>query len=115
MKLFTRILLGCSIASWLLLQSDAQTQNAAISGTVSDATGAVLAGASVQVRNTGTGVTQNAVSDEQGRYRTADLQIGEYEVQASREGFQTVVHKGVTLTVGSQLVVDFSLPVGQAQ
>ncbi|HEY7388376.1 MAG TPA: TonB-dependent receptor [Bryobacteraceae bacterium] len=115
MALFTRLLLGFSVAGLLLVGLDAQTQNAAISGTVSDATGAVLAGASVQVRNAGTGVTQNVVSDEQGRYRAADLQIGEYEVQASRMGFQTVVHKGITLTVGSQLVVDFSLPVGQAQ
>jgi hypothetical protein len=83
-------------------------------GTVADATGAVLAGASVQVRSVGTGITQTTISDEQGRYRSSDLQIGEYEVQAARTGFQTVVHKGITLTVGSQLVVDFSLPVGRA-
>jgi hypothetical protein len=94
---------------------DAQTQNAAISGTVTDATGAVLAGAAVQARNMGTGISQSSMSDEQGRFRMPDLQIGEYEVQASRSGFQTVVHKGITLNVGSQLVVDFTLPVGQAQ
>jgi hypothetical protein len=93
----------------------AQAQNAAISGTVLDASGAALAGASVQVRNVGTGISQAVMSDEQGRYRVADLQIGDYEVQASGSGFQTVVHKGITLTVGSQLVVDFSLPVGTAQ
>ena len=36
-------------------------------------------------------------------------------MQASRDGFATVVHKGITLTVGSQNVVDFSLAVGQTQ
>src|SRR5579875_99452 len=119
MTLFTRFLLGCSVAGLLLMplgvRLDAQTQNAAISGTVTDVTGAVLAGAAVSVRNVGTGVTQNVVSDEQGRYRAADLQIGQYELQASRAGFQTVVHTDITLNVGSQIVVDFSLPVGQAQ
>ncbi|MBV8729248.1 MAG: carboxypeptidase regulatory-like domain-containing protein, partial [Acidobacteriia bacterium] len=109
------------LTAWLLVgvlgmeRMAAQTQNAAISGTVTDATGAILAAASVQVRNVGTGISQGAVSDEQGRYRVADLQIGEYEAQASLAGFQTVVHKGITLNVGSQVVVDFSLPVGQAQ
>jgi hypothetical protein len=43
------------------------------------------------------------------------LTVGTYDVQASNNGFQTVVHSGVNLTVGSQLVVDLSLPVGQAQ
>ena len=58
---------------------------------------------------------QVTTSDAQGRYRVPDLIIGEYEVQASKPGFQTAVHKGITLTVGSDPVVDFSLPVGQAQ
>ena len=97
-----------------LTSLDAQV-TASIVGTVTDATGAVIAEASVQVRNTGTGITQTAVSDGQGRYRVPDLQIGEYEVQAAKAGFQTVVRRGIALTVGSQPVVDFSLPVGQAQ
>jgi hypothetical protein len=93
----------------------AQGQNATISGTVSDATGAVVAEAAIQVRNVGTGVTQTAVTDGQGRYRVSDLVIGDYEIQAAKSGFQTVVRPGITLTVGSQPVVDFSLPVGQTQ
>ncbi len=88
---------------------------ASIVGTVTDASGAVIAEASVQARNIGTGITQSSVSDGQGRYRVPDLQIGEYELQATKTGFQTVVRRGVTLTVGSEPVVDFSLAVGQAQ
>src|SRR6516225_4254008 len=109
------VLVGCLVIGLTLARLEAQTQNAAISGTVTDATGAVLAGAAVQARNVGTGISQSAMSDEQGRFRMPDLQIGDYEVQAARSGFQTVVHKGITLNVGSQLVVDFTLPVGQAQ
>src|SRR5258708_5820755 len=51
----------------------------------------------------------------QGRYRVPDLGVGQYEVQASKTGFSTAVHKGITLTVGGQSVVDFALPVGQQQ
>lgn len=93
----------------------AQTNNAAISGTVTDSTGAVMSGATVQVRNTGTGAVQTVTTDAQGRYRVPDLQIGSYEVEATQSGFQKVVHSGITVTVGSQNVVDFNLPVGQAQ
>ena len=110
------LVLGCFLLSLMgPARLQAQAQNATISGTVTDSTGAALAGTSVQARNVGTGVSQGAMSDEQGRYRMPDLQIGEYEVQATRMGFQTVVHTGITLNVGSQLLVDFTLPVGQAQ
>jgi len=93
---------------------DAQA-TAAISGTVMDSSGAAIGGATVQVKNTGTSLTQTATSDELGRFRFPDLAIGEYEVQASTPGFQTVVHKQITLTVGGNPVVDFRLPVGETQ
>src|SRR5207249_5147640 len=52
---------------------------ATILGTVMDPSGAAIGGAVVQLKNTGTGITQNAISDEQGRYRFPELAIGEYE------------------------------------
>src|SRR5262245_38994519 len=93
----------------------AQTSTATIVGTVTDQSGARIPGAEILVRNTGTGITQNTISDEQGRYRVPNLNIGVYEVEASIVGFQKVVRRGITLTVGSEPVIDFSLPVGQAQ
>ncbi len=93
----------------------AQGTTATILGTVTDSSGAAVPGAAIQVRNVGTAITQSVASDEQGRFRVPDLSLGDYEVQAAKMGFQTVVHKGITLTVGSQSVIDFSLPVGQAQ
>jgi hypothetical protein len=86
---------------------------AAISGTVTDSSGAVMADANVQARNVGTGITQTTKSDSQGRFRFPDLGIGEYEIQSTKTGFQTEVRKGITLTVGSNPVVDFTLAVGQ--
>src|SRR5207253_1694602 len=88
---------------------------ASILGTVMDSAGAVVPGASVQVKNIATGRVQEVPTDEQGRYTIADLPIGEYEAQASLAGFQTTVRRGITLTVGAQAVVDFSLQVGQTQ
>jgi carboxypeptidase family protein len=84
-----------------------------ISGTVTDSSGAVIAGAQVVVTNTGTNASLTTTSNEQGRYNAPDLVVGTYQVQASKAGFQTTVHKDITLTVGSQLAVDFSLQVGQ--
>jgi hypothetical protein len=94
---------------------DAQASNATIVGTVTDSSGATIAGASILVKNVGTGISQGTTSDQQGRFRVPDLVIGEYEAQAGNPGFQTLVHKGITLTVGSSPVIDFVLPVGQAQ
>src|SRR5438094_3285987 len=98
-----------------LEQAWAQGSTAAVAGKVNDTSGAAIPGASVEAKNTGTGAVRKTVTDEQGRFRVVDLPIGEYEVQASQPGFQTIVRKGVLLTVGSDPVVDFSLPVGQAQ
>ena len=92
-----------------------QGATATILGTVTDPSGAAIGDASVQVRNIGTGISQATTADAQGRFRVSDLGVGEYEVQASKPGFSTLVHKGITLTVGSQNVVDFALAVGQTQ
>ncbi len=88
---------------------------ATISGTVMDSSGAVVSGANVEVRNEGTGISQTTSTDPQGRYRVPELPIGDYDVHASAAGFQNVVRAGITLTVGAQIVVDFTLPIGQAQ
>jgi len=92
-----------------------QGATATIQGTVTDMSGAAIGGASVEVRNTGTGLTQTTTSDSAGRFRVPDLGVGSYDVQASQTGFSSVVHRGITLTVGAQSVVDFALPVGQQQ
>ena len=89
----------------------AQGSTATIEGTVTDASGAAVVGAMVEVKNTDTGVAQSTQTGAQGRYRVPDLSIGKYDVQATQTGFQPVVHQGITLNVGSESVVDFSLPV----
>lgn len=91
---------------------NAQTTGS-ISGTVTDTSGSAMPGAAIQVTNTGTGIAQTTRSDAQGRYRVLDLTVGSYNVQASQSGFSTSVRTEVKLDVGSVLVVDFEMQVGQ--
>ncbi len=90
-----------------------QGATATISGRVTDMSSAAVAAADVQVKNTATGGVQSTVSDEQGRYTLADLPVGDYDIHVSKNGFSNMVRTGVTLTVGAQSVLDFSLQVGQ--
>ena len=90
----------------------AQTTTGTISGVVRDAQQGVVPGAAVSVQSTETGTTRRAVTDNAGRYRFTQISPGEYQVQAEMNGFQTEVRTGVTLNVGSDLVVDFGLQVG---
>jgi hypothetical protein len=91
----------------------AQVGTGSISGTVTDSSGAIVAGASISVKNTQTGVATLVTANQQGRYLAPDLVVGTYDVQAQMKGFQTQIHSGVVLTVGSNSVVDFSLQVGR--
>jgi outer membrane receptor protein involved in Fe transport len=109
--LFT-LLLVLVFASGIATRVTAQTATATILGTVTDSSGAAVPDTAIDAKNTETGVAQKVTSDSQGRYHVADLPIGTYDVQAEKMGFETVLHKGVVLSVGAQVVVDFSLPVG---
>src|SRR5437016_7931106 len=103
------------VATHFTRQAKAQATNGIISGTVTDASGAAVPGVTIQVKNVNTGVTRTVLTNEQGRYRVPDLLVGAYEVQGALPGFQTVVQRGIPLTVGSERVVDFSLQVGQPE
>lgn len=90
----------------------AQVTTGTISGTVKDATGAVVPGAAVTIKDTDTGLTRTLTADSEGRYKATNLNLGNYEVQASTSGFQTEIRKGIELTVGREAAVDFTLTVG---
>ena len=111
----SRFLLGVALFSGFVATdvAVAQVGTGSIQGTVSDSSGAIIAGASVTVTNTQTGVVTPITANTQGRYAAPDLLVGTYDVQAKMTGFQTQIHTGVVITVGQNVVVDFALPVGQ--
>jgi hypothetical protein len=94
---------------------NAQGATGTIQGTVTDQSAAALPNASVQAKNNGTGATQTVTTDTQGRFVLQDLAVGNYDLHVSSSGFSTMNRLGVTLAVGAELVVDFSLTVGQQQ
>ena len=90
----------------------AQITTGTISGTVTDSTGAVVPGVNVTLKSVEKGITRTVRTDEGGRYRAPELALGSYEISAEASGFETVVRSGITLTVGREAVVDFTLQVG---
>jgi hypothetical protein len=85
---------------------------AAVSGRVSDQTGAVISGATVRATNQETGLARSTVTDSAGRYELAALPVGQYDISAVKDGFSERVRSGVSLVVGQDATVDLSLAVG---
>jgi hypothetical protein len=90
----------------------AQQTTGSIQGTVSDAAGAVVAGAAVTVTSDGTGYTRTVTSGGDGSYAFPELVPGRYHVTVKKDGFKTAEQTGVELHVGSPVVVNVSLTVG---
>jgi Carboxypeptidase regulatory-like domain/TonB dependent receptor len=93
----------------------AQANRAAITGTVADATGAVLPGVEVTATNTGTNVPTTTRTNEDGIYVIPNLFPGPYSVEFKRDGFQTVIHPNVTLESTQVARIDASLAVSSVQ
>lgn len=103
----TLILVGVS-----LVTAVGQLPTGTILGAVKDSTGAVVPNCTVTVRNVDTGFTRTQKSEADGAYRFAALPVGTYEVRAEQMGFETEVRSSVSLAVGQEAVVNFSLQVG---
>src|SRR5438270_4608923 len=90
----------------------AQGVEATLKGRVTDSSGAVVPGAKVDVRNTGTNLVTSTVTDSAGQYTVPFLQPGTYAVTMEAAGFKKVVREGVSLTVGGTVALDMTLEVG---
>ncbi len=88
-------------------------RTATLFGTVTDETRAVLPGVAVTITNQDTGSRRSVISDDEGRYRAGNLNLGAYSVRAELPGFQTVVRSGIQLSVGREARVDITLKVGE--
>jgi hypothetical protein len=90
----------------------AQTFRGTILGTVTDASGALVAGATVKVRNVGTGQERSTTTSTDGSYAIPELPIGTYAVTISQSGFQTAVANNVEVSVAGERRVDAQLKTG---
>ncbi len=90
----------------------AQQTNGIIQGAVSDAAGAVVAGATVTVVNDSTAYTRNVTSGSDGSYAFTELAPGHYHVKVTKEGFKTETQQDIELHVASTVVLNVKLAVG---
>jgi hypothetical protein len=86
-------------------------ESASVVGTVSDSSGAPMAGVSVSIRNTGTNATVTAVTANDGNFSSPPLPPGSYSVSAEAQGFSKTI-QNVTLQVDQHSRIDFSLKPG---
>src|SRR5207247_8975209 len=91
----------------------AQVITGTILGNVSDETKAPLPGVTMTLKNLDKGDTRTVVTDPAGNYRAPALSLGNYDVRAELAGFQPVVRTGITVNVGSESTVNFSLKIAQ--
>ena len=105
------VLLVCAAACAVL----AQTVGASLQGTVSDPSGAAIAGAALEILNVDTGAIRNLVTDGSGRWREPVLSSGDYQIRVTAPGFQTIIRKGIHLAVGQESVIELQMELGQTQ
>ena len=108
-QLFMLMLVGILL---LPATGHAQARTGSLRGTVTDASGAVMPGVTVDLTGPALiGGPKTATTDERGQFRFPALEPGTYTLSASLQGFQTVRHENVRVEVGSQFEVDFQLKV----
>jgi len=90
-----------------------QDVTATITGTVTDATGAAVVGATVTAKSVERGTTFTGTTNDLGLYRITQLPVGNYDLRIEKSGFQSAVHPSFNLALNQIARVDVELKVGQ--
>ena len=93
----------------------AQTFRGGIQGTVTDSSGAAVAGAQVTVTSAETGLTRTVGTDSAGNYTATELPLGTYNLTATKNGFRTAAVKGVIVGVSTTQRTDIQLTPGEVK
>ena len=104
-----RLLLGLLLA---VVAVRAQETRATISGTLTDPSGAAIAGAQVSLTNVETASRASALSNGLGQYRFLFLNPGKYRLTAEMTGFKTLVREGIELSTNQAATLDVTLQLG---
>ncbi len=92
----------------------AQSDRGTITGAVTDSTGAVIANAPLQAKNSLTGIVYDGSTSATGNYTISQLPAGSYQISMSAPGFKAYTRAGLTVEVAQVLRVDIALEVGAA-
>src|SRR3984885_9708229 len=90
----------------------AQVDTGSITGTVTDASGAVVSGAKVTLTNEGTGAALSTSTGSDGIYDFSPVRIGSYKLEASAPGFKTLIQTHVVVDVSARIQENFKLQTG---
>lgn len=105
--------LGCAFIFFVVCCVPAWAQvGANVSGVVSDSSGGAIAGATVTITNNSNGVSQTLTTGPGGNYRAVNVQPAPYVITVDAKGF-TTQKKTITLLVGTDVTVDFTMSVGE--
>ncbi len=108
-------ILGILVALVLLaVAGNAQTFRGAINGTVTDPSGAVVAGASVKATNTSTSIAQATTTTGGGEFSFQDLPLGTYKIEILAPGFRPATFDNVSVTAGGAYTLPVKLVAGSA-
>jgi hypothetical protein len=99
----------CSLPGWNI---SAQQITASIRGTVVDTSGGVVQGASINVKQTETGLTRTTMTDRTGSYVLLELPVGHYQLRVEAKDFQGYIQQGITLNVDETATIPVHLVVG---
>jgi hypothetical protein len=111
---FKFILLAGLVIAFFSTTARAQYDDGSLIGTIHDATGAVVAGATVTVTNVNTGITTTVTTNASGDYEVPSLRVGTYSIKAEAQGFAPVEATNISIMVGGRAHIDLTLKVGQA-
>src|SRR5437660_1137458 len=106
-----RITLFIALAMATVASSQTQITTGTIQGTVTDANGAIVPGATVEIKNLETNLTKTLTTDDGGRFIALALPPGKYSVTVSKQGFATAVAESLDLTVGQALNLPVAMKV----
>src|SRR5215831_16172255 len=112
-KVLVLLFAGTMLGSLGASNSRAQATWGAISGYVSDPTGAAIPSANITVTEVKTGIVTKGVTDSVGLYNITHLNPGEYKVEVEASGFKRFVQEHVTLQVDSTVRIDPKLELGE--
>lgn len=107
-----RILAACAALILITTTALGQVNTGTIKGIVTDPSGSVITGAQLKATNTETGQTLITVSNNDGYFVFALLQIGHYKVEVTAPGFKSTVRNDLTLLAGQEIALNLQLQVG---
>jgi len=102
-----------AVLALLAVAGNAQTFRGAINGTVTDPSGAVVAGASVKVTNSGTSVARTTTTTSDGQYSFQDLPLGTYSIAVTASGFPVTTVDKIEVTAGSAYTLPVKLSIAK--